>query len=188
MVIKTYFVDRITTYSGHSIAFKASIVENRLEYFFDKDVKVGVDYLLAKRVLEQGGKIAFVKDAPVRTHIPSTFKYFMLTEFRWLTAVINIDGVRYRNLASNAVIIGALISAVPLSKTLFTLSMLFNGIYISKKIRMFLISSRHYNTSAINLFGFVFLSYVFHIVGFIAYVKWFLGLSRTSYLRQGQRY
>lgn len=187
MINKAYLLDSIVTYSGNSMAFKADIVEDRLEYFFDRKVMVGVDYLFAKRFMSQGLKVVFARDASVVTHTPSCLKYFVLTELRWLTARINIDGVRYRDLAANAVVICALISAIPLSKMMFTLSMFFNAIYISKKIRMFLIGSRHYNTSYRNLFGFVFLSYVFHIVGFIAYVKWFLGLSRTSNLSQGQR-
>lgn len=188
LINKAYLLDRIVTYSGNSMAFNADIVKDRMEYFFDSNVKVGVDYLLAKRFMSQGLKVVFARDASVVTHTPSCLKYFVLTELRWLTARINIDGVSYRGFAANTVVIGALMSAIPLSKTVFILSLLFNGLFISKKIRVFLIGSRHYNTSVRNVFGFVFLSYVFHIVGFIAYVKWFLGLHRTSNLSQGQRY
>ncbi len=187
MLTKAYFLEEITTYSGHSIAFKADIVQSRLDYFFDKAVKVGVDYLLAKRFLEQGQKIRFVKDALVITHLPSSLKYFVLCEFRWITALISIQGVSYRALACNTVVVTALIFALPLSKTLFMLSSLFNTLYIIKRVRMFVIASRHYTTSIRNILGFIMLSYTYHVIGLISHVNYFLGLRYGGHLYQGQR-
>jgi cellulose synthase/poly-beta-1,6-N-acetylglucosamine synthase-like glycosyltransferase len=188
MITKTYFLHSITTFSGHSMAFKASIVEERRGYFFDEDIKVGVDYLLAKRFLEQGQRIRFAKDARVITHLPSSLKYFVLCELRWITALINIQGVSYRALASNTVVVAALLFALPLSKTLFMLSALFNTLYIIKRVRMFVIASRHYTTSVRNIFGFLILSYTYHVIGLISHVNYFLGLRRGGHLYQGQRY
>jgi len=188
MITKTYFLHRITTFSGHSMAFKASDVKNRLQYFFDRDVKVGVDYLLAKRFLEQGKKIMFVKDAYVTTHIPSSPKYFVRSESRWQTAFINIDGASYRSLTSNGIIVGALAAMVPLNKTLFIVALLLNTVYVIKRARIFLIGSKLYKSRIRNIFGFIILSYAYHLVGFISYLRYFLGLSEQKYLHQGQRY
>ncbi len=187
MITKAYFLDSITTFSGHSMAFKASLVQSRLEYFFDENTKVGVDYLLAKRLLEQGRKIEFVKEAHVVTHLPSSVKYFVLTELRWLTALINIEGVNYKAFTCNATVVAALILAIPLCETLFMLSMLFNVAYICKRVRMFLIGAQKYHTTKKRLLGFIILSYAYHVVGLIAYIMYFLGLSKNGYLKQGER-
>lgn len=186
-IMKGYLLDNIVTYSGNSMAFKADVVEGRLGYFFDKNVKVGVDYLLARRFMSQGLKVAFVKEASVVTHVPACLKYFVLTELRWLTARMSIDGVRYRDFLVNTVVVVALISAIPLYKPLFMVSMLCNAIYISKRIRIFRVGLVGNTTKAISLFGFLFLSYVFQIVGFVAHMKRFLGLSKEAHLYQGQR-
>ena len=188
MITKQYVLDRIVTYSGHAMAFRASTVVNRVEYFFDKQVKVGVDYLLAKRFLEDGSTCMFVKDACVITHLPSSLKYFVLSELRWLTALINIDGISYRALASNIGIVAALILAIPLFDILSMFAWVFNIIYMSKRTRMFLTASTHYSTDIRKLFGFIMLSYAQHIIGFICYMKYFLGLSKETYLYQGQRH
>ncbi len=188
MITKAYFLDRITTFSGHSMAFETDIVRNRLDYFLDKDVRVGVDYLLAKRFFEQGREVKFVGDAHVITHLPSSLKYFVLTELRWLTALINIDGVSYRTLARNATVVAVLILAIPFSKTPFILSLLFHVIYMMKRTRMFLVGYRSCGSGIRSVFGFILLSYIYHVLGFICYVKHFLGLSKESYLYQGQRY
>ena len=187
MIIKTSLLDSILTYSGNSMAFKAEIVKDRLEYFFDRNVKVGVDYLLAKRFMRQGLKVVFARDASVLTYTPSSFKYFVLTELRWLTALINIDGVSYRALACNTAVVAALILAIPVSKTLFILSLLFNVAYMFKKARMFLVAFKRCNIGVTDIFGFIMLSYAYHVIGFISYIKYFLGLSGESYLYQGQR-
>ena len=187
MINKAYLLDSIVTYSGNSMAFKADIVEDRLQYFFDRKVKVGVDYLLAKRFMSQGLEVVFARDASVTTHAPSCLKYFILTELRWLTALINIDGVSYRALACNTAVVIALMLAIPVSKTLFILSLLFNITYMFKKARMFLVVYKRCNTCVTNLFGFIMLSYAYHVIGFISYIMYFLGLSRESYLYQGQR-
>lgn len=188
MITKTYFFHSITTFSGHSMAFKGDIVRKRLEYFFDEDVKVGVDYLLAKRFSEQGKQVMFSKDASVVTHLPSSLKYFILTELRWLTALISIEGPNYRSLACNITVVGALILAIPVSKIPFLYSLLFNSIYITKRAYLFLIASRQYKTNIRNIFGFVILSYIYHVIGLISHIKYFLGLSKGNYLCQGQRY
>jgi cellulose synthase/poly-beta-1,6-N-acetylglucosamine synthase-like glycosyltransferase len=188
MITKTYFLDSITTFSGHSMAFKASEVKNRIEYFFDKDVKVGVDYLLAKKFLEEGRKIMFARDASVTTYLPSSFRYFVLTELRWITAFIKIEGVSYRALACNIAVVAALILAISLSKTLFILSVLFNSIYMTKRARIFFVASRRYKTNIGNIFGFIILSYTYHVVGLISHIRHYLGLSKEAYLYQGDRY
>ena len=151
---------------------------------------MGVDYLLAKRFSEQGKQVMFSKDASVVTHLPSSLKYFILTELRWLTALISIEGPNYRSLACNITVVGALalILAVPVSKIPFLYSLLFNSIYITKRAYLFLIASRQYKTNIRNIFGFVILSYIYHVIGLISHIKYFLGLSKGNYLCQGQRY
>lgn len=188
MLNKAYFLDRISTFSGHSIAFEVSVVENQVDYFFDKHVKVGVDYLLAKRFIERGHEIMFSKEASVRTHLPSSLKYFVLCELRWLSALINIDGVSYRALASSGVVVGALIFIIPFSKTLFIFSLLLNTMYIAKRARMVLIASRSYKTNVQGLLAFIALSYTSHMLCLMSYAGYFLGLSERTYLYQGQRY
>lgn len=188
MLNKTYFLDRISTFSGHSIAFDGAVVKKQIDYFFDKNVKVGVDYLLAKRFIERGHKIRFSKEASVRTHLPSSLKYFVLCELRWLTALINIDGVSFRTLSSSGVVVGALIFLIPLSKTLFIFSLVFNTMYVVKRARIVLVASRSYKTNAQGLLAFVALSYTCHVLCLISYASHFLGLSRRTHLYQGQRY
>lgn len=189
MIIKAYFLDVITMFSGHSMAFRSNDVESLLEYFFDRDFKVGVDYVLAKKFQEQGKRIRFAKDAVVITNIPSSFRYFVLTELRWLTARINIDGVSYRTfLCNSAVTVGALILTIPLSKTLFILALLFNVTYIIKRVHIFLMSSRHCSKKSRNFCGFIVLSYAYHVIGLISYIRYFLGFPKESYLSQGERY
>jgi cellulose synthase/poly-beta-1,6-N-acetylglucosamine synthase-like glycosyltransferase len=188
MITKTYLFDSITTYSGNSMAFRASIVENRLEYFFDRSIRVGVDYLLAKRFSEQGRRIMFVKDAVVKTYLPTSLKYFVLTELRWLTAHIDIDGVSWRALTCNTIMVLALITTIPVSRLLFIMSLVFHSFYIFKRVRMFLISSRSYQTNGRSLVGFIILSYVYHVIGFVCYMRHFLGMSKRNYLYQGQRH
>lgn len=188
MITKAYLLNSLTTYSGHSMAFKASIVENRLEYFFDRNIKVGVDYLLVKRFVEEGRKSMFAKHASVITHLPSSLKYFVLWELQWVRAFTDINGVSYRSIACNTTVILALILAIPICKIGFILSLLFNAMYISKKVYVFLVGSRHYDTNIRNIFGFIMLSYADHVVSFISYMQFFLGLPEETYLRQGQRY
>lgn len=186
-VVKAYSIDRITTYSGHSMAFKTEAVVGRLHHFFHKDVKVGVDYFLARQFLKEGRKVMFARDAIVTTYIPSSLKYFLLCELRWLSAWIKIDGVSYRRFASNAFVTVSLLFMLSFSRALFAFSFLFNTLYIAKKGRFFVVASRRHKTSALGFPGFVFLSYAHHMIGLIAYVRHFLGLSRTMHLYQGQR-
>lgn len=188
MIIKACFINSITTYSGNAMAFRASTVENRLDYFFDRATRVGVDYLLARRFHERGLRTMFVRNAHVMTHIPSSLKFFVLTEFRWLTALIRIDGVNYKTLSLNAAVIVAMMLLIPLSKILFWLAVLFHITYVTKRTRMFFIASREYSTSISCLPGFILLSYIYHIIGFICYVTHVVGLSKKSYLYQGERY
>jgi len=185
---KLYFMDQIVTYSGHAMAFRAEVVRDHLDYFFDESVKVGVDYLLAKKFLERGLGVTFAKDALVTTHIPSTFRYFWLSELRWRAALINIDGVSYTNLGRNVTVVAALICGVPVFKKLSVVSLLFNLVYVIGKARMFFAMKREYHVGTKSLLGFIFLSYAYHLIGIISYLRHFLGLSRNTYLYQGERY
>lgn len=187
MVLKTYFLHSITTYPGHSIAFKANIVKNQIGYFFDKKIWMGDDYLFQKRVSERGHKTMFVDNANVRTHFPTSLRYFLKVEFRWLTAFAYMNGIHYKTLACNIIVIGALISIIPFSRILFVLSLLFNTFYVGKRAHMFLSASRHYNTRFIRVFGFVMLSYLHHIISFCSNIKYLLGSWKDPYY-QGQRY
>jgi glycosyltransferase involved in cell wall biosynthesis len=187
MLIKTYFLDSITTFSGHSMAFRLSIVRGDANDFFDKRVKVGVDYFLAKKFLERGHLIMFSKKALVKTHLASSLTFFVLCELRWLTARMKIDGVSYKALGCNAVVFAALVSVVPICKVQLVLSVIANGVYIRKRLKIFFGARRHYKTRAANVFGFLFLSYLYHIIGLISYIGHVLRLSRKIYLYQGQR-
>jgi cellulose synthase/poly-beta-1,6-N-acetylglucosamine synthase-like glycosyltransferase len=187
MIIKTYFIDRVTTYSGHSIAFRADMIEDKIEYFFDHNVWMGDDYLFEKRVSEQGRKTMFIKNANVRTHFPCSLKYFLKIESRWWTAFINMNGVSYKTLTCNIVVIGALVCAIPFSGILSMFSLLFNTLYIAKRAHIFLVASRQYKTKVRRILGFVVLSYVHHIILFVSHMRCFLGLWRDTYY-QGQRY
>ena len=133
-------------------------------------------------------RIVFVKNAFVTTHIPSSLKYFTLTEFRWMTALIRISGVDYVSLGRNSSVVAALVFLLPWSKTLWIASLVFHIMYILKRVRMFTIASRRYKTDKRNIIGFVILSYGCHVIDFLCYIKHFLGLSEETYLHQGQRY
>lgn len=187
MLTKAYLLDSITTFSGHAIAFRTSVVRDRVDYFFDRTVKVGVDYLLAKRFWEDGRKTMLARDARVKTHLASSLRYFVLTELRWLTALIKIDGVNCRTLACNTAVVVALVSAIPFCSPLFVLSVLFNTLYMAKRIRIFLAGSKRHKTNVRNMPGFLLLSYVHHAIGLVCHIKHFLGMSGRSYLYQGQR-
>jgi cellulose synthase/poly-beta-1,6-N-acetylglucosamine synthase-like glycosyltransferase len=186
VVIKTYYLDSVTTHPGHSIAFRASIVENRPEYFFDENIWMGDDYVFQKRVLEEGHRTMFVKEASVKTHYPCSLRYFVEIECRWAMASIHVDGANYKSLMYNTIVVGALISLVPFSKTLLMLSSLFNVLYVAKKARMFSVASKQYNTRFRRVFGFILLSYLNHIVSLFSYIWHFLGLRRDTYY-QGER-
>ena len=69
IINRAYLLDSIVTYSGNSMAFKANIVEDRLEYFFDRNVKVGVVY-------EAGAKSCLCKGCigrDTRSVLPQVF-------------------------------------------------------------------------------------------------------------------
>ena len=52
---------------------------------------------------------------------------------------------------------------------------------------MFKTVSRQHEVDMRSLPGFIFLSYVFHVIGFISNLKHFLGQSRGAKLSQGER-
>lgn len=187
MIIKTYFLDTISTYPGHSVAFRASIVENKIDYFFDETIWMGDDYLFERRVSEQGHKTKFIKVANVKTRYPCSLRYFCVIEFRWMMASIHMNGIRYKSLTYNAIIFLALICLIPFSRTLFVFSLLFNTLYVAKKVHMFLTASRRYATRIRYVFGFVVLSYAHHVISFISHIWYFLGLRKDTYY-QGERY
>jgi cellulose synthase/poly-beta-1,6-N-acetylglucosamine synthase-like glycosyltransferase len=187
MITKAFNLDSITMFPGGSIAFEANKVEGRLEYFLDKEVKAGVDYLLMKRFAEVGFRVMFAKEARVTTHFPSSLQYFVVSELRWLTAFYNIEGIKAKALASNVAVIAALIFAFPVHKALFVLSLVFNAGYVGKKTRAFWVGSRRCDARIEGIFGFIALSYIYHVLGFIAQMKALLGLSGQKDLRQGQR-
>jgi len=187
MVLKMHFLDSITTYPGHSVAFKANIVKNQIEYFFDRGIWMGDDYLFEKRVSELGHKTMFVDNANVKTHFPTSLQYFFIVEFRWLTAFAKMNGVRYKTLAYNAIVIGSMVSIIPFFRVLVLLSLFFNTLYVGKRAHMFLSASRRYKTRSRRIFGFVMLSYLHHVISFCSYMKYFLGSWKDPYY-QGQRY
>ena len=187
MITKTYLLDRISTFSGGSVAFRSGVVGSRLDYYFDTNVRAGVNYLLMRRFMERGLRVMFAKDAHVTTHYPSSLKYFVVCELRWLTALVNIEGVRARTLACNAAVVASLICTLPIHNVPFLLSVLFHVVYAGKRTRIFWIASRQRDTNIAGVFGFIVLSYIYHIIGFISQMKCLLGLSKASYLRQGQR-
>lgn len=186
MVIKTYYLDRVTTHPGHAIALRASVVEDRPEYFFDENIWMGDDYVFQKRVMEEGHRVLVVREVNVETRYPCSLRYFMAIEFRWGMASIHMEGANFKNLLNNTIVVGALISLVLFSETLLILSSLFHVLYVTKKVHMFLVASRKYNTRLKRVFGFVLLSYMNHIVSLFSYICYFLGLRRDTYY-QGER-
>jgi cellulose synthase/poly-beta-1,6-N-acetylglucosamine synthase-like glycosyltransferase len=186
MIIKEFFKERISTHPGHSIAFKASVIENKIDYFFDKDVWMGDDYLFQSRVEKQGHKTMFVQEAVVKTHYPYSLKYFCEAEFRWLAAHIVMNGVQWKTLTYNVIVLGALIYLVPISMGLFVCAVSFHALYISKQARIFMVSSKRYDTRISRLFGFIMLSYICHIISICSHVWYFVGLRKDTYY-QGQR-
>ncbi len=187
MIVKTYFMDSITTYPGHSIAFKASIVRNQTEYFFDKKVWMGDDYLFERRVSERGHRIKFMRDAKVRTHYPCSLRYFWQIEFRWMMAFIHMNGANCKTLACNTIVIGSLISLVPFSRILLMLALFINTMYVAKRTHIFTVASRQYETKMNRIFGFILLSYAHHMISLFSHAWYFLGLWKDPYY-QGERH
>lgn len=171
------------------VALKSYIVKGKEAHFFNRDVHVGVDHLLFKKISEQQGKIGYIEDAVVTTHLPSSLKYFLKVELRWLTALVNIDGANYKELLCSIIIVGALIFAlVPLSRIVFMFCALFTTLFVLKKAHMFVVGSRYYKTNLGHIFGFILLSYIYHLLRLISHMRYFLGMSKQAYLSQGQRY
>lgn len=170
------------------IGFKVCTIKDQEQYFFDSDVRVGIDHLLFKRVLEEGGRIRYIEEAIVKTYLPSSLKYFLRVELRWLTALTNIDGVNYRDLLCSITAIGALIFAgVPVYRTLSIVCGLISALFVGRKAHMFLLGSRRYRTDPCNVFGFILLSYAYHALRVVSHMRYFLGTSRQSYLSKGER-
>jgi cellulose synthase/poly-beta-1,6-N-acetylglucosamine synthase-like glycosyltransferase len=187
-ILKKNYLQQITTYPGNAMAFQKTKVNNRFDYFFDKDTKVGVDYLLAKRFQLEGYRVKFIKEAVVKTHLPSSLKYFILTENRWLTAFLEIEGVQWRAMMANYGILASVVFAIPFSKWLFTCAALTNMLFVWKKIRVFLGVYGRDRTKLRQLIGFVFLSYVHHLIGCFAHAKKLAGWPKSHQLCQGQRF
>jgi len=187
MIIKGCFLEKISTYSGNAVAFKSEIVKSRLDYFFDTAVLVGVDCFLMKRFLEEGYRIRFAQNAIVFTHMPASLSFFLLTEMRWLTALIQIGGVNYRNALANLIVVAAMASTIFLSGVSFVLAVLFNLFFIAKRIKIFFAGKRCYKVNNKSLAGFITLSYLYHVVGLLSYMRHFLGLSGKNRLYQGER-
>jgi cellulose synthase/poly-beta-1,6-N-acetylglucosamine synthase-like glycosyltransferase len=187
LINKLFCMNQISTYSGHAMAFRLDVVRDRLDYFFDKKVKVGVDYLFAKRVRECGMVIRFVQKAKVITCIPSTLRYFLRTELRWAAALIRIDGVRVSSLFRSGAVCGALVGVMPLWRWLFIAALLFHFAFVAKKIHMCRTVSAQRCLRSTSIAGFVLLSYLQHLVNLSCYVRHFLNSSRDLQLYQGER-
>ena len=187
LINKLFFINQISTYSGHAMAFRLDVVKDRLDYFFDKRVKVGVDYLFAKRMREGGMVIRFVKEAKVITCIPSTLRYFLRTELRWGGAFIRIDGVRFGSLFRSIAVCGVLVGVMPLWKWFFIAAVLFHVGFVTKKIHMCRAVSAQLPLRSTSAAGFVLLSYLQHLVNLTCYVRHFLNASRDLQLYQGER-
>jgi len=187
MINKAFHLDSIVTYPGHSMAFKASIVDNRMSYFFDETIWMLDDYVFQKRMAAEGYRTMFIKEPNVKAHFPSSLKYFWTLQIRWMTASIVMEGIKCKPLTQSIVVVTALITLLPVSRTLFVLSLLFNILYVAKKVGMFARASRLYATKVERVFGFVFLSYLRHIIFLVCHIRYFLGLWEDSYY-QGERY
>ncbi|MDY6836575.1 MAG: glycosyltransferase family 2 protein [Thermodesulfobacteriota bacterium] len=186
MIIKTSSAEEITTYPGHSLALRADIVLRDVDHFFDESIWMGDDYMLVTRVKEAGGNTMFVRSALVKTHFPCSLRYFIKIETKWLTAFINFNGVNPRTLLKSTVIMASLLTLMPFSWILFTGSLVFHGAYVGKKLKMFRLAAKQYETKTIRLFGFIFLSYLYHVLNLAAHIRYFLGMWQDSYY-QGQR-
>jgi len=186
MIVKTYFLEKIATYSGHSIGFRASIIENDTAYFFDESVWMGDDYVFQKRAMARGYRAMFIKEANVWTYYPSSLRKFMETEFRWLMASIHMNGISHKSLVRSVVVVLSLICLIPFFRTLFVLSLFINTLYVAKKVHMFFAASRLYATRIKRVFGFVGLSYLHHVISLVSHIWYFLGLRQDSYY-QGER-
>lgn len=110
---KVFFINQISTYCGVAMGSSLDVVKDRLDYFFDKGVKVDVDNLFARRVRECGMVIRFVQEAKVITCIPSTLRYFPRTQLRWASALIRIYRVRVSSFFRSGMVCGALVDVMP---------------------------------------------------------------------------
>jgi cellulose synthase/poly-beta-1,6-N-acetylglucosamine synthase-like glycosyltransferase len=187
-ITKEFFLDQITTYPGNVMALKAELVRSRKDHFFDKTVQVGVDYFLAKKFLEEGLKVEFVKEASVVTCIPSSLRFFLRTETRWLSAYTKIEGFKYKPFFVNLCIAAGLLCLAPFSKWLFMGAVMLNSMFLYKRSRIFVEVLKKEGTIVKYLPGFLLLSYAYHLVGLVARCGHLLGLDKNLWLYQGERH
>jgi glycosyltransferase involved in cell wall biosynthesis len=187
MISKEYYLQQITSYPGTAMALRTELIREKLDYFFQTNVKVGVDYLLAKRLQKEGGRVLFVPQAKVVTWIPSSLKHFYLNDLRWLTAYIALDGLKWSALGMNIGILVAIGFLIPFSTWSFTLGVLTHAAYVCKKGHVFWTVLRHGRTKLGYFPGFLVLSYLHHLIGLMAHIRYFSGSGSHLTLRQGQR-
>jgi biofilm PGA synthesis N-glycosyltransferase PgaC len=189
-ITKAYTLDEISYYSGHALAFKKKIVDGRFHHFFDTTVKVGVDYFLAKKFMQEGRKVFFARDAVVKTHIPWSFPFFFRSELRWLTARVGIDGVKMADLVRHMVLVLAIVFASPFFGAISVIAWMVHTAYIFKQYHVFRSGNENREKPIMGFkgfMGFIFLSYTYHFIGTLAYARHFLGMSHQRVLSQGQR-
>ena len=187
MISKEYYLEQITSYPGTAMAVRTELIRGQPDYFFERNVRVGVDYLLAKRLQKEGKKVLFVPQAKVITWIPSSLRHYYLNDLRWLTAYITLDGLKWSALGINLGILAALALLIPFSTWSFTLGVLAHAAYLCKKGNVFWTVLRRGRTKLIYLPGFLVLSYLHHLIGLMAHIRYFSGSGRQLMLRQGQR-
>lgn len=187
MISKEYLLDRISTISGVAMALKTDLVRQRLDYFFDEKVRVGVDYLLAMRLMEEGRKVLFVPTAKVVTWMPTTLKYFALNELRWLSAYIHLTRIKWQVFGMNLFILAGIILLIPFHVWSLALALIIHGAYLFRKGSAFLTVWKRGKTKLRYLPGFVILSYAHHLVGVVAHLQYFSGSTKNLTLRQGER-
>ncbi|MFC2162483.1 glycosyltransferase [Candidatus Altiarchaeota archaeon] len=66
-----------------SIALRRESIAAKMEEYFDPRVYRGVDWMLTKKLRENGSRIGYAKDALVKTHIASTLNEFIVQHRRW---------------------------------------------------------------------------------------------------------
>ena len=188
MISKEYLLNQISTISGVAMALKTDQVRQRLDYFFDENVRVGVDYLLAKRLAEENRKILFVPAAKVITWMPTTLKYFLLNELRWLSAYIYLTGVKWQHFGMNLLILaGIVLLILPFHVWSLSLAIVIHGAYLFKKGSAFMTVFSRGKTKLKYFPGFLILSYAHHLVGLVAHLQNLAGFTKNLTLRQGER-
>ena len=199
--IKSRIIDhQHGAYGGGSIAIKKSVLNGREDYFFNKEVYIGVDFYLGERLKESGCFIKLVEGADVKTYMPSKISEFISVERRWMLAWMgfllnelkkNFSLSNARPIISNIVIVFSFFGLFTclVNKYLFLFSLILFSIFLIK-ITLRLIQVASYEKKSgylIYLPSYLALSFMFQVIFFTSFISNVFGFRKKQIHFKGPR-